>query len=419
MSANATPAVYKIAAIAQFPTGTQVPAFEGRILSVKAFHAGKGNGPSGPFDYSFQDLEIEDESGKLVVCLNNRPELGESWKGAYVAFIGGTGKHTGIVSEDHTPKKNDRNPNPKTIRRIRVTGAATMEDCEEEGQTQQRPAQRTAYDAAQEAQGHQPAQQRPAQRGPAQQQPPPQQTRQNQPQQQPAPRQQAATQQHPQQQRQQPAQQNGGQQRQNGGQQTQQKTGSTKEARVILAKISTLYGLCYDAAVAKAWDIYERHGYAVMPGTVGIMADKLLMESIRRVHVEDLPTSNPAELKGRPLCELLPFLEEALDHNLARRTQVEAAAKETARSGAPAAEQPRQQVQPSQQPAPAQQTSQTRGQRQQQPPADDLTRSYSREEIEAARRTSEDGAQWADDGDGSAEDDPEWKKGMEEDNIPF
>lgn len=286
-----------IAQIKTFPTGTNAEGLAGRILKVGQFYSGTGNFG----DWSFQDIELQDATGKIAVCLDKRPELAQDWNGANVTFTPGQhqSKPCGIIAEDHQPKARQGQQPPQAYRRVRVTPSATMEDTGGQPAPAHQEQKRTAYDSAQEAQG------RPA----------PQSRQQNAP----APQQRQNTQAPPQRQQTQPQRQTEPTQ--------QQGAGSTTEARRTLAKIATLYGLCYDAAVATAWNIHERHGYTILPTVVGIMADKYLMETIRRVSVDDLPTSNPAELKGRPLCDLIPFLEEALDANLARRAAVEEQAK--------------------------------------------------------------------------------------------
>lgn len=334
-----------IAQIRTFPTGTNATGIAGKIIKVGQFYSGDGQYGA----WSFQDIELQDETGKIVVCLDKRPELAPDWNGASVEFIPGQhqGKPCGVIAEDHQPKAR-QGQTPQPYRRVRVTPSATM--AERQGGAPAPEPKRTAYDSAQEAQGRPPAQSR-AQAPQTRQQP------------------QQAPQQH-----------NHGEQRQTRQQPQQQAAGGLNEARRTLAKISTLYGLCYDAAVSQAWQIFERHGYAIMPGAVGIMADKLLMETIRRVSVDELPLSNPAALKGRPLSELMPFLEEALDANLARRVHVEQAAKE-----------PQQQQPAPRQPAPRQQAPEPEPQH----------------EPEQRRPAADEDSL------------PAWREGMEEDDIPF
>lgn len=276
--------------IDQLPNGTPLECFEGLVTRVHERRAGTNTHG----EWSFQNIDLSDGSTKVTVRLKNREAFPPHWSGKHILVTHGinskTSKPCGIEVQDE-------DYNQKMYRRIICTYAADI-----------------------------------ALLDPNEAPPPRQQTQQNQ-QRQPS-------------QQQQPPQD---QQRQTNNRQPQQPTDGLLDAKRTIARISTLYLMCYDAAVNQAHQIYQRHGYAVPPGTVGIMADKLAMESIRRVQIDTLPMSAPPT-NVRPLSDLIPIAEQQWDTVLERRTNVEERAK------AQAQQPPQQQRPPTQQRPPQTQT---------------------------------------------------------------
>jgi hypothetical protein len=256
--------------IDELPNGTPLEAFEGRV--EKVWNRLQGENEHG--DWSFQNLEITSGGTKVTVKLKDREPFPESWKGKEILVTHGvhgkTGKATGIEVIDENVKG-------KTMRRIKVTASAEIALLDA---SEAPPARQQRQEAPREQQHRQ---ERPAQ---------PQETR-----------------------------------RPAAPQQSDHSGDPVREAKILIAQVRTLHLLCYDAAVATAHDIYDRHGYAVPPGTVGIVADKYLMEAIRRTNIQGLPMTAP-EPKGKPLSDLLPFCEAAWDAVTTRRVQVEEKAKE-------------------------------------------------------------------------------------------
>lgn len=260
----------RLSLVDELPEGTQLQAVEGRITAVYEYNTGE-HPQHGP--WSMQNCTLEGDGVKVKVLLKDRPELHSGWKGKNVvitAYQNDKGKWSGIKTED-----NDYNGT--VTRRLRITGSANIEDSAGGGQSEQYASPKDVPQQRQQA--------------------PQQQRHQSKPQQ---------------------------QQRQ---QTQQQGSDPTLNAKKMIARIATLQIMCYDAAVQQAWTIFDRHGYAILPGTVGIMADKLFMESIRRIELDQLPFTVKEPLKGRPLAELLPYLEESIDKGIERRTAAEERAK--------------------------------------------------------------------------------------------
>lgn len=104
------------------------------------------------------------------------------------------------------------------------------------------------------------------------------------------------------------------------GQQSQQKQATTpsgdgvKDFRRKLAQCVTGWSLCYDAAAATAWGIYERHGQLTPGGAVGIMADKFFIEMARTGMLWGLPVGKVVDILGHPprkISDLTKLLGEA------------------------------------------------------------------------------------------------------------
>lgn len=355
--------MYHTSHLLTFPTGTKLDGpITARIVKVGKWFSGSHE-QHGP--WSFQDLEIEDNTGKLAVCLEKRDELAKNWQGALVTFHPGEyqNKPCGLIVEDHTPRASERMPNPKPYRRLRVTQAGNMDEAQQGGQQapqqrQQPPQQRQqpqgggqsyssptaaheAHNGRQQARqpqgGQQPQQQRPQQQAPAQnrQQPPAQQQR-------------PTSQQAPEQ----------------GGD-------AWNYIRASVARIAAAKQLCFDAAVANAWDVYERHGIKFSQEAVGAEASGMFIEIMKRTGYEKLDAfpkklhKKPEDFKGRSLIDLY---DRADADRRAYMAQV------------------------------------------QQPPA----------QQQAPART-EDGAQWEQPADQPpAQGEPQtWKEGLENDEIPF
>lgn len=96
-------------------------------------------------------------------------------------------------------------------------------------------------------------------------------------------------------------------------------TDTLLEAKKLLARYRGLWNVCYDAAVATAHDVNERHGYAMVPGAVGIIADKMFAEMCRKLghDVNNLPIDPYArnedgsvDYRGRPLSKHIEVLNE-------------------------------------------------------------------------------------------------------------
>lgn len=87
-----------------------------------------------------------------------------------------------------------------------------------------------------------------------------------------------------------------------------------KRVRERIARISGLQAMCFDAAVHQAHKMLERHGVAVAPGAVGIMGDKIFMETIRRTDIDLLPMDPHALIpyRGKPLSELIEVWRDQL-----------------------------------------------------------------------------------------------------------
>jgi hypothetical protein len=259
----------KLELIPDLPEGTQLQAVEGKITAVYDYNQGQ-HPEHGP--WSMQNATLEWGGQKVKLNLKNRPDA-KQFKGKHVIIEAlhnqDKNKWSGIATED-----NDYNGT--VTRRLKITASAQMYDADSGGEAPRSEPARQQSTPQRQAQSERPATQ----------------------------------------QRQQPT--------------TQRQTPPADDVMKVkrkIAQITTLYGYCYDAAVAAAHRIHSRHGYVVVPATVGIMADKFMMETIRRIELDFLPLSDPSALKGKPLSALIPFLEEAIDKGVARRTQVEEQAK--------------------------------------------------------------------------------------------
>lgn len=307
----------------ELSANTPLGCIEGTITSLYERKNGTtGNGR----EWSTQNGAFRDASGQTIkIRWKDCPEVDKGWKGRQVrisSVVNDRNNRTGLYVEDDEY-------NGKTTRQIKVTPTATIVDM-----ATSRPV--TGLSEAVNNQLDQ--RQRSAQQAPPAQQ---------------APQHQAPPADHHQQA---PTQRTG-------GPPSADDSPDVYQAKVMkrLRKMMGLQSKCYDAAAASAHAIYERHGIAVMPGAVGIMADKLFMEMIRRIDVDCLPVDpyKSAPFQGTPLDALLPAMRQQIGEG---RAEMEFASTEKRMeigrqnplppSHPPANNPPPQQPAPQQQPAP-------------------------------------------------------------------
>jgi hypothetical protein len=237
-------------------------AIQGTITYIGSRKTGEGQ--HGP--YSFQTIALTDEKGeKLDVKLVNRPEVfAAEWKGKRVQInstINARNNRTGLAAlvEEHEGK---------TYQKAKATATAEMTclDGTVSGQQVRQAVEQNLGPQGQQGggghAGHQTSSQQPASRPAA-----------------------------------------------SSGQKSE-----LQRAKERIARLAGLQGVCYDAAVQVAHGIYERHGIAIMPGSVGIMGDKIWMEMVRKIDVDLLPMLPYQEqpFKGRPLDELIPAMRQQI-----------------------------------------------------------------------------------------------------------
>lgn len=239
--------------------GAILEALEGTITYIGSRRAGQGEHG----EWSFQTIAISNGADKLDVKLKDRPELTGEWKGKTVRIcstINSKNNRTGLyaVTEQHEGK---------TYNKAKATASADIIDLATAASgTQVREAVEERLQLTSQA----PASQAPANRTTQPPQSPP-----------------AANQ----------------------GQKSE-----LQRVKERVAKYATLQGVCYDAAVHVAHGIYARHGIAILPTAVGIMADKIFIEMARKTDVDILPFDAYAEkpFRGKPLSELIPAMRQQI-----------------------------------------------------------------------------------------------------------
>lgn len=256
--------IHSFAFVKECANDAILEAIQGTITYIGSRKTGSHD-THGP--WSFQTIGLTDEKGeKLDVKLNNRDEIfaGE-WKGKRVQInstINTKNNRTGLyaVTEEYQGK---------TYQKAKATATAEITCLDGTVGGQQ------VRQAVEQNLGHQPA---------SQEQPSHQQA--NHP---------------PQGQQRAPAASSG-------------EKSQLQKAKERIARLAGLQGVCYDAAVQVAHGIYERHGIAIMPGSVGIMGDKIWMEMVRKTDIDLLPMLPYSEqpFKGRPLDELIPAMRQQI-----------------------------------------------------------------------------------------------------------
>lgn len=285
--------VHSYAFVRECTDGAILEALEGQITFIGQRRSGEGEHG----EWSFQTIAITDPKGdKLDVKLKDREEMKPHWKGKTVRIastINSKNNRTGLyaVTEQHEGK---------TYYKAKATGSAMIVDLAEAASGQglseaveerlsqgARPAEAAAAVAASA-----PAQQERAPRAPADE--------------------------------------------------------FWKNVRIRMAKIAGLQAACYDAAVYNAHGIYQRHGIAIMPGAVGIMADKIFIELARKTDIDLLPTE-PYKLtpfRGEPLSALIPAMRQQIGEGRAEmefantEKRMELGRQSTAAAAPPVAPQP-------------------------------------------------------------------------------
>ena len=115
---------------------------------------------------------------------------------------------------------------------------------------------------------------------------------------------------------------------------------ATVLAKQFFGRCGTVESLALDAAVHTAFNFHGRHGVAMGPQTVFMMADKFLIAADKAGVLRDplLPYDPYAicPFKGRPLAELEKLYEQKMDDIQRRRKSIE-----DAPAGTPIVEQPR------------------------------------------------------------------------------
>jgi hypothetical protein len=269
--------VTKIGFIPELPDGTNLEAVRGKITAVYELKSGTNSHG----DWSMQAIVLNDGKDSVRVILKDREEAPMSWKNKTILITAGerSNKPIGIVAEDNEH-------DGKVTRRLRVTPSATIE-FEDGGQSQSR------QERPQERREEPRRDERPAQR---------EQTRQERPQ----------------------------EQREPARHENIPPADDLKLIKQTVLRVSNLWGICYDAAVAQAFSIHERHDYVPVPAQVGILADKIFQESIRRIDFLNIPLK-AGQFKGRPLAQLIPKLQESMDATTTHRIAVEEKARQASK----------------------------------------------------------------------------------------
>lgn len=264
---------YLVNQLEHFPTGTHIEAFAGEILRVGKYISGTGNNG----EWSFQDLTVRDADGReITVTLDKKDELPASWRGAQVLFKSYHGPRgmSGVIVEDYSDRRNNN-----ISRRIRITKTGDLEDITP-ARGQQRPQggqQAAPNNGSSRNQGNQ------------------SQARQNAPQGQPQGRPQGQGQANP------PQSPQNRQQGQSQAQAPQRPQGnqpmSAKEAvravKMYVAKLNTLRSICYDASVARAVQTEKIHGHKIPDNGIGAESTTLFIEVVKRL--------------GPPVIDFLPL----------------------------------------------------------------------------------------------------------------
>lgn len=380
-----------LAQIKTWPHKTAVPFFTAKITKVRKRFSGQGDHG----EWSFQDIEVQDSSGTIIVCLDKREEVPQSWQGMLCDFVASEhqGKACGVYSEDHTPKATERNPRPETFRRIRVTPSAQIYESQDgqQGGQQQPPPQRQqgqqsglrserygspseAYQGNNNAGGGQ--RQQPAQNGNQRTEAAPQ----NNQRQQSAPNQQ--------------------------GNQRQPRKGDPNEAILTAKKLAARIGVCkqiaFNAAAANAWAAWETHGIKTAQEGVGAEASGIFIEMMRKMDLltfESLPFVAPHSDKNpRPLSELYDLVRA----ETVARNQVSNATPAQQRDDVPAGATPEQVEQYDQRRQPPENGG--GGQRTARPQS--MPRSQPLPRQQPTQQVNDDMPE-------------DWRDGMEDDDIPF
>lgn len=253
-----------VAGSEQISRGNKLEAIRGRI--TKIFERKSGSNEHG--DWSMQTIVFTDDTGTIDVMLKDREPLHPDWKGCMVLITAGEykGNPCGIEMDEYKEK-----------RRFKVTASATIEDGTETGGQQSQPQQQRPQQRPQQQ-----PQQRPQQRQSIQdEERQEQQNARPQNQQQPPPRQQA--------------------QQAPPRQQTQHQAPPDAETYIKDTKravmgLAHLFTICHDAAVLHATSVYNRHGVAPHPASIGALATTLFIESNRKQIGANLPPTDLTRL---------------------------------------------------------------------------------------------------------------------------
>lgn len=245
----------------EFNHGDTLGCVEGHMTKV---FPRKASPPDAKEPWSFQNGELVQQNGDTIKVKFKGCEDMTGWKGRFVRInchVNDKNKRTGLYVEDEEYQGNK-------VRMLKITPSASIMDA-----AQVSGGEKLAqhYDQTQQrAQG-------PPQAPPQQSAPPPprEESRQAPPPRQTAPQQ--------------------------GEKEILMRT------RERIAKIAGLQQICFDAAVHAGHKILERHGVALAPGSIGIMGDKIFMETIRRTEIDLLPMDPHAIIpyRGKPLTALI------------------------------------------------------------------------------------------------------------------
>jgi len=257
--------VHSLAFIKECPDKAPLEAVEGTI--TKLF--GRKSGTTAKGEWSLQNGELMTPEGPIGILFNGCPEVDQSWRNKKVRICSTVhdNKRSGLYAHDDKYKGNQ-------TRIVRMTSTYQMFDL---AQAHQGGGLVEAFDQRNAP----PSQQAPA---PA---PEPQRVYDHAPQTQNAPTRQPQA---------------------NGD------FDFVTAVRQKIAKIACLQSVCYDAAVHNAHRIFENHGIAIMPGAVGVMGDKIFMETIRRIDIDLLPMDSYKQhpFKGKPMDILIPHMRQQI-----------------------------------------------------------------------------------------------------------
>ena len=242
--------------------GAVLECIEGKI--TKLFPRKSGTGEHG--EWSFQNGEMSDAAGDLIeIKWKGCEDVPGSWKGKTVRVYSHKGEkgRTGLYAFDDEYQG-------KTTRKVKIISTAEMVNAADaRGGEGLAAAVDEKLDQRQRAADAAPQQSAPRQEAPA-----------------------------------------------------RQETGSAAPPDFLLnvkkraARLAAMHGICVDAAVHSAHGVLQRHGYAMVPQAVLILADKIFMETVRRSEPDLMPMNAYKEgYNGPTLKELVEELnKQVADH---------------------------------------------------------------------------------------------------------